>query len=38
MRRHRASGVLGAMNAFLMRPLDAGFGHPRASSGGSAVR
>ena len=33
MRRHRASGVLGAMNAFLMRLLDAGFGHPRGLVG-----
>ena len=33
MCHHRASGVLGAMNAFLMRLLDAGFGHPRGLVG-----
>ncbi len=33
MCNHRASGVIGAMNKFLMRLLDAGFGHPRGIVG-----
>ncbi len=33
MRRNRASGVLGAMNGFLMRLLNAAFGHPRGILG-----
>jgi ubiquinone/menaquinone biosynthesis C-methylase UbiE len=33
MRRYPASGVLGAVNGFLMRLLDAGFGHPRGVLG-----
>src|SRR5918997_4246667 len=33
MRRCRTSDVLGAMNRFLMRLLDAGFGHPRGLTG-----
>lgn len=38
MCNHRASGVIGAMNKFLMRLLDAGSAIREASSGDSAAR